>query len=95
MHHTTPPRAGLRRAALWGGALVLLLMPALAMQFSDEVRWGPGDFAVFGVLLALACLALELIPRVTVGTRRRWLLRGAVVLAFLLVWAELAVGLFH
>lgn len=84
-----------RRAALWGGALVLLLMPAVAMQFTDEVRWGAGDFAVFAALLALACAALEIVPHVAAGARRRVLLRGAVVLGFLLVWAELAVGLFH
>jgi hypothetical protein len=29
----------------------LLMIPAIAMQFSDEMNWGPGDFLVAGALL--------------------------------------------
>lgn len=83
------------RAALWGGALLLLLLPGVAMQFTGEVRWGPGDFVVFGAMLALACGAVEAVVRVTADRRSRWLMGGAIVAVFLLAWAELAVGLFH
>ena len=31
--------------------MVLLLVPLVAMQFTDEVNWGPLDFVVAGVLL--------------------------------------------
>ena len=37
------------RALMWGGAACLLLLPLVAMQFSDEVRWTGGDF-FFGVV---------------------------------------------
>ena len=30
---------------------LLLLVPAIAMQFTSEVAWGPGDFVVAAVLL--------------------------------------------
>ena len=83
------------RAALWGGALLLLLLPGVAMQFTSEVRWGLGDFVVFGAMLALACGAFEAVVRLTADARNRWLMGGVIVAVFLLVWAELAVGIFH
>ena len=94
IEHTPPRSARLRRAALWGGALLLLVLPWVAMQFTTEVRWGLGDFVVVGAMLALACAAFELIPRIAAGAGSRWLLRGSIVAVFLLIWAELAVGVF-
>ena len=32
-------------------ALGLLAIPLVAMQFTDEVEWGIGDFALFAALL--------------------------------------------
>ena len=46
------------RIAGWGLALALLATPLVAMQFTDEVRWGPLDFAVAGVLLVALIGAL-------------------------------------
>jgi len=43
--------------------VLLLLIPAVAMQFTSEVSWGPGDFLVAGTLLfgagALIVLGLK------------------------------------
>lgn len=75
-------------------ALLLLLTPAVAMQFTAEVNWGPGDFAVFAAMLAGLGLLLEGAARIGKTTQGRALLMFCAVLAFLLVWAELAVGLF-
>lgn len=74
---------------------VLLLVPALAMQFSLEVSWGPGDFLVAAVLLFGAGSLAVVGCRRVAGTGGRIALIGAVGLALLLVWADLAVGLFH
>ncbi len=78
------------RFAAWGGAALLFLAPLVAMRFTDEVDWTAFDFAVFGALLALALGAFEL------GLRRAPVSRLAVVVAvgaaFLLAWAQLAVG---
>lgn len=74
---------------------VLLLVPAVAMQVSSEVLWGPGDFLVAAILLFGAGSLAVLSLRHVVGTGRRLALGGAVGLGLLVVWAELAVGLFH
>ncbi|MGE0043120.1 MAG: hypothetical protein AB7H88_07055 [Vicinamibacterales bacterium] len=70
----------------------LLLVPLLAMQVTDEVNWGPGDFALAWTLLAGAGLAWQWVARRTGGAARA--AAGlAVSTALLLVWVNLAVGL--
>lgn len=83
------------RLALWGGAALLLLLPAVAMRFTAEIRWDAGDFVLFAAMLAIACGVFEAVMRLTEGRLGRWLAGGAIVAAFLLIWAELAVGLLH
>jgi hypothetical protein len=83
---------GLWRVALWGGAAALLAAPWIAMQFTREVNWTGLDFGVFGGMLLTALLAFEIVARLSgsPGYRAAW---GVALLgAFLLVWAELAVG---
>ena len=72
----------------------VLLLPAIAMQVTAEVNWGPGDFAIMGGLLALVGIGIEMALKAALGTRARMLAIGAMLALFLLVWAELAVGLF-
>lgn len=80
------------RLLLWGGAAFLLLLPAVDMQFTAQVQWTATDFIVFGTMLAIAGGLCELAA---------WLSRDLVYLTaaviaigagFLLVWANLAVG---
>ena len=73
---------------------ILLLIPFTAMQFTDEVAWSGFDFLVMGVLLIGTGLLCELVLRKVTKTNHRILLCMAVVGVFLLVWAELAVGIF-
>lgn len=77
----------------WGFALALLLAPTLTMQFTPEVDWGVEDFAAFALMIGLAGLALEAGVRLMRKPWHRALLVGAIALAFLFVWAELAVGI--
>ena len=81
------------RIAAWAGAVILLLLPLVAMQVSDEVNWGPLDFAVAGILLFGTALGVELaVRRSSSGTYR--LAAGlALVGALLLIWINLAVGI--
>lgn len=82
------------RGALWGGAAGLLLIPAIAMQFTSEVAWGPGDFLTMAAMLLVACGAFEVAVRMTRSTLSRSLAGIAILGIFLMVWAELAVGIF-
>lgn len=78
----------------WGFAVGLLLLPFIAMQVGAEgVDWSLGDFIVFGVMLGTVGGAFELAVRAS-GS---WSYRGGAALAllamFLVVWANLAVGI--
>ncbi|QZD96382.1 hypothetical protein [Qipengyuania gelatinilytica] len=88
------PAANRIRAIYWTVAALVLLLPAIAMQVTADVNWGPGDFAMMGGLLALVGIGIEMALRATLGTRARMIAIGAILALFLLVWAELAVGLF-
>ena len=72
----------------------LLLIPFIAMQFTDEVAWTSFDFIVMGVLLFGTGLLCELSVRKIKSNKHRILICGAILLVFLLIWAELAVGIF-
>jgi len=75
-------------------AALLLLIPFIAMQFTDEVKWSPIDFIVMGILLPGTGFMCEFILRKVKKTRYRLALIGTIMIAFLLIWAELAVGIF-
>jgi hypothetical protein len=81
------------RPLLWGGAAGLLLLPLLAMEFTDEVRWSGSDFALAAALLAAACGACELGMRLSRRRAYRAAVAVAALTSFLLVWINLAVGI--
>jgi hypothetical protein len=86
-------RADVRRVLL--ATLAILLVPAVAMRFTAEVNWGPGDFLAGGALLAGTGIAYVLTKRRIARRPGRLLLGAVLALGLLLVWAELAVGIFH
>jgi hypothetical protein len=85
---------GMWRGILWGTLALLLLTPALAMQFTSEVDWSASDFIIMGVLLAVLGLGIEAVMRMLRDWPARLAASAAVVLVFLAVWVELAVGVF-
>lgn len=74
---------------------LLLLVPVVAMQFTDEVVWDRFDFVVAGALLAGTGLLYELSTRKLANPRSRVVAGAALGIALLLVWAELAIGILH
>ena len=72
----------------------LLLIPVIAMQFTDEVNWDLFDFIVAGVLLLGTGLILDLILRKIKDVKHRIVIAAALLALLFLVWAELAVGIF-
>jgi hypothetical protein len=75
--------------------LFILLVPLLAMQFTQEVDWGGGDFAVAGALLFGAGMIYVVAARWAQRRAQRAAAAAAVLCALALIWAELAVGLFR
>jgi len=75
-------------------AATLLLIPLIAMQFSSEVNWSLTDFFIGAVLLFGTGLICEVVLRLVKKTSQRIVLCAGVLLALLLIWAELAVGIF-
>ena len=74
--------------------LGLMLIPLVSMAVSDAVQWSVFDFVIMAGLLFFLGLGLDLVRFYVTAVRLRWLLLVLVVLLFLLVWGELAVGLF-
>lgn len=74
---------------------LLLLVPAVAMRFTREVSWGPGDFLAAGALLFTAGVAIVLANRRIRSPLRAGMALAAIGLIAALAWAELAVGLFR
>jgi len=77
--------------AIFTGAI--LLIPLIAMQFTNEVNWGLADFIVMGLLLFCMGALFVLISRKIAKTQRVYLALFFVA-AFLYIWAELSVGIF-
>ncbi len=73
---------------------VLLMIPLIAMQFTNEVNWSLSDFIIMGVLLLSMGLICELIIRSVQKSTYRIALCIAVLVMLFLIWAELAVGVF-
>ncbi len=88
--------AHLAKPAVYTAAatLLLLLVPLVAMQFTSEVSWGPGDFLAAAALLFSAGMAYAVLSRHVRTPKQRVLVAATVLVALGIVWAELAVGLF-
>lgn len=76
----------------WSIPLMLLLLPLIAMQFTEEVNWTFGDFLFAAIMFGLVGLTLELVVRVSDNRYYRGGVAAAVAASFLLIWSNLAVG---
>ena len=73
---------------------LLLLIPLIGMQFSSEINWSFFDFLVMGMLLFGVGLMFEFVLRKVPHRDNRIALIAIILIVFLLIWAELAVGIF-
>lgn len=83
-----------RLAITCGIVAVLMLIPFLAMQITSEVNWDLFDFVVMGTLLLITGLAIEMVTRKMKSPTLKTGLCLGILLLLLLIWAELAVGIF-
>ena len=64
------------------------------MQFSEEVDWTVGDFVIAALLLISAGAMLLLVNNKVASSGYKNILRFVILVLLVLVWAELAVGIF-
>jgi len=83
-----------RLVTILATAIAILLIPLIAMKFTNEVNWKIFDFLVAGILLIGTGLTLEFILRKIKTLRYRILFGIALFVVLFLIWAELAVGIF-
>ena len=73
---------------------ILLITPLIAIQFTDEVEWTLIDFIIAGTLLLSTGLILDFIIKKIKNIQYRIALSIALFIILLLIWVELAVGIF-
>jgi hypothetical protein len=76
------------------GTAAILMVPLVAMRFTAEVNWGPGDFAAAASLLGGGGSLYVLITHKLRTPGQRRAIGGGLLLTLMLVRAELAVGIF-
>ena len=70
------------------------MIPLLAMQFTDDVNWSIFDFVVMGFLLLFFSFGIDITMKKVKNENVKILYVILTILIFLLIWAELAVGIF-
>jgi len=83
------------KKGLWHTAIVtvlILLLPLVAMQFTSEVNWDILDFIVMaGLCFTFGSLFVVVL---LVAPQKRVLIGITLAALFVVIWAELAVGIF-
>ncbi|MBA3678262.1 MAG: hypothetical protein H0W74_12815 [Sphingosinicella sp.] len=81
------------RWVLWSIPLLLLLLPLVAMRFTNEVNWTASDFVFAALLFGSVGIAIELVFRKSGSLAYRLGGTIAVIAAFLTIWVNAAVGM--
>ena len=74
--------------------VLILLVPLIAMQLTDEVNWNVEDFIVIGALLFGTSCVYEVMARRMKKDKNRFIFGLVCIAAVVVVWIELAVGIF-
>lgn len=64
------------------------------MQFTSEVNWSIMDFVMAGILLFGTSLVIEFVLRKVKSKKNRIIICSIIIVLLLLIWVELAVGIF-
>lgn len=99
---TAPAKAKLQRKNIIYTAIATVAILMIPLVFTllgsgvdgDGWHWTLSDFIIMGILIFGAGLLLNLAMIKVRSTKYRLIFCGAIVLVFMLIWAELAVGVF-
>jgi peptidoglycan/LPS O-acetylase OafA/YrhL len=92
MNHTTPSKNSIRIVLV---TALILLVPFVTMQFTNEVTWSWFDFVAAGTLLLAAGFAYEVMASKLSSNKSRVIVAVVLVAALALIWVQLAVGIFE
>ena len=73
---------------------IILSIPLIAMQFTNEVNWSILDFAVAGILLSTIGFAIDLTLNHFQTNKTKIIIIAGILFLGVIIWAELAVGIF-
>src|SRR5688500_17389485 len=93
MQHHTMINRNKRLIGIMLAATLMLMVPAVAMLFTEEARWDETDFIVAGTLLLGTGLLVELVARKAGNLSYRAGAGLGLLTALVIVWANLAVGM--
>ena len=72
----------------------VLLVPFVGHFFTEEIQWNQIDYIVAALLLGGAAAVSSWIDHIQLSKKSKSVLIVLFLIFFLLIWAELAVGLF-
>jgi len=75
--------------------LFLLIIPLLGVILTNSVEWSMFDFLLMGSLLLVLGIGIELTSLNFKQLNTRIAIISFIILIFLLIWIELAVGIFN
>ena len=75
--------------------LSLLIIPLLGIILTNSVEWSMFDFLLMGSLLLVLGIGIELTSLNFKQLNTRIAIISFIILLFLLIWVELAVGIFN
>lgn len=92
--HAQPRRLdNILRLIMWCGLLALWLVPLIAKQFTDEIQWTVSDHVFWAIMLIVPGAIVDLTSRLTGDWAYRFGIIIALGTAFVITWANLAVGI--
>ena len=75
--------------------VVILFIPLIAMQFTEEVNWKPFDFLIAALLLTFIGILINIAIKKISNFNYRILIILGLLIALVLIWIEIAVGVFN
>lgn len=91
---TSKTNVAQRLSVVLGIVVFILLIPLVAMQFTNEVKWDIKDFTIMGILLLATGITIEIVTRIVKSAQLKLAFTLIILLVLFLIWAELAVGIF-
>ncbi|MDA7558076.1 hypothetical protein N8768_02840 [Flavobacteriaceae bacterium] len=74
--------------------ILLLSIPLITMQFNNNVIWSVADFILAGIIIFSVTQLILVLLKTTKHPKIKVILVTLIIALFLLIWIELAVGIF-